>query len=600
MKSTTPSIPGHIILGTLSAAEDGTVFSIGNWGDYKHASALQYQSDGSYWMVRDEFRETLGAVSILSVGVGSSEHVWSAGHDDAGKQLLFVRKDDTWTSVKGPVPTDRIISPHVGSDGTVVVRTSDAYGRKRQLFLRTGDDWTELADGDLSWAVGVGSADFIVCTRHDGKGKLYKLEGTESWTEFAGPPPAKGYSQTYYGDITATSDGRILVVVYSDNSTGPGKYTVASSEDGGKTWTTLDAPDAATTSLNTIGLGADGSVWLQGKYVYRSDDSKTWTQVFSVTIPSATAIEKVKANLGNLIDLNDRYHDYLQDNVSEAYNLIGLEDTDPGQALATAMMSLSIGAIGQVPIPGAGVASGVLGAAFNWAIEDSGKSWGGTFGTIWKRLSANAIETRSFLSGLNSNVKEKWNERLVNPATGTELDVADLVDADIPSSNESAFTDILKAMLVKGRYQLWKGLVPKQWHRVHVINESPLGFKSKAEANDFLEHYVNKNPQYYGTVSKVKHWYGTRYEVKLQWLGYGVLFPYGFHDASAAMCNRLFKDDGLGKIVRPDSITTRKEVFTGWGLQEQGVVMPGGPPSPVLDRARQRSRFDEVSFAPAE
>ncbi len=600
MKPTTPSIPGHILLGTISTAEDGTVLGIGNWGDYQHPTALQYQADGAYWLVRDEFQESLGAVSLLSVGVGSSAHVWAAGRDDAGKQLVFVRENETWTSVVGPVPTDRIISPHVGSDGTVVLRTSDAYGRQRQLFLRTPDGWTELTDGDLSWGVGVGSADFIVCTRHDGTGKLYKLEGTDSWKAIAGPPPAEGYSQTYYGDIAATSDGRILVAVYHDNATGQGKHTVASSDDGGTTWTTLDAPEAATTSLNTIGLGPSGSVWLQGKYVYRSDDTKTWTQVLSVTIPSATAVAKVKANLGNLIDLNDRYHDYLQDNVSEAYNLIGLEDTDPGQALATAMMSLSIGAIGQVPIPGAGVASGVLGAAFNWAIEDSGTSWGGTFGTIWKRLSANALETRSFLSELNSNVVDKWNERLVNPVTGTELDLGDLVDADIPSKSESGFTNILKAMLVKGRYQLWKGLVPKQWHRVHVVNESPLGFKSKSEANDFLERYVDKNPQYYGTVSKVKHWYGTRYEVKLQWLGYGVLFPYGFHDASADMCNRLFKDDGLGKIVRPDSITTRQEVFTSWGLQEQGVVMPGGPPSPVLDRARQRARFDEVSFAPAQ
>lgn len=581
-----------LLFGYPTVGSDGTLFSLAST-DLNQYSAYEYEPQEKMWIKRNEF----GAGSHNSftcVNVGNKENIWASTFDkEKNIPKLFRRsnEEDAWIEIDRPVDNLHTASPFVGADGTVWLLSMKLDGPEdKTLWRYTGEGllWEKMPGGQEIWEIAVGDENHIYSIRNDGTGEIYKFENNQ-WVSQGGPPKCSMYQKLYLESIGVGNDGTIAVTGMCYNNPSDYKYVAWRSFDQGKNWKPFPLPEIQDYPLICVG-GKDHILISQSGTNYRwSENQNKWELIPTNTIPLKDAIQKIQANLDSMIDLVDIYHNYFQTNVSELYTLCQVKDDDNGQQIANKIILKSFDAIGMIgELEGAGAISGVLSAAFNYMIQDGGYDWNTTFADIWTRLNDNSIYLRRQLSTINSDVVGNWNIKFVNPNSNTIITIADLVESAMPANHSIKFQKILDRMLIDGRYQLWKDVLPRRWDKVHLGNPTPISFKTESEVNDFIKNYIDKNANYYIIPEKN----GEYWDIHEWWLGYGSFFPYNHHEAPGILCLRLFQDDGLGNIVRPNSITTRKDVFENWGLQNLTVFMP---PSGVISNSQNADRLKEAT-----
>jgi uncharacterized protein YjbI with pentapeptide repeats len=319
-----------------------------------------------------------------------------------------------------------------------------------------------------------------------------------------------------------------------------------------------------------------------------------------VTTPEPTPdnIAKVRKNLENMDTFVNRYHDWFQDHVMRLYELLQVSNNDPGQAFAKFIISTSLLAIGAVPIPGAKVVSGVLGGLFNHiSTDDPDRNLHGTFADVWQRFSTNLMDITNGIARYHDHAQELWQTQFTDPSTQQTVALGDLANSTFPAPATELFQEALNLSLQAGKYDLWKSVLPKRWNHVTELNPPDISYNDENECRNHIKSYIDKNPAYYITYHQSDATYprkGKVYRIHEHWLGYG-FFPYGHREPSPDLCNELFKDDGLGNVVRETSITTRADVFNNWHLPEQHVLQPTyGPYGAEVAYAMAASRRNEA------
>jgi hypothetical protein len=568
----------NIEISMISAGANGAVFGSAWYGP--SAGVYEYDAAGGVWISRNELPPD-SDITLNDIFCGSDQFVWATGANaDNSVQALYVWNDseDGWQEVSRPVGNDHSATPIVGADGTVWLYTMMLDGPEdKALWLYGGDNaWTPIENADAQdiWQVSIADANNIYSVRNDGSGKIYKYDAAFGWQEQPGPPLDNNYRSLHLNSIGAATDGTLVVSGTLYNSPSDWQAACWQRAAGASPW--VEMPQPSTNSVQYVSAGAANNIWGIGYQntfaVFQWDTIKgQWHGVITSDVPAAQVIQKVQTNLTNMIELGDKYHDYFQDNINELYTLMQVNDTDPGQTIVTSMIRLSFKAVAAAPFPGAGAVSGVLGGVFDWMVADYSGDLNKVFANVWARFAANSQYLRTTLSNIHDDVAGYWAVTYTNPDSGEITKVADLFESQMPGENDAKpFNDVLQATLKEGRYGLWQQVLGTKWNNVSIANPSPyFYFKTQAEANAWIESYVNTNENYYITLDEEDG----RYYPNEHWLGYG-LFPYGHHEAPSALCEALFTDDGLGNVVRPDSITTRSDVFNNWGLPVQKVTIP--------------------------
>ena len=564
-----------IELSAVSAGANGSVFGSAWQGPSK--GVYQYDPVDALWIARNELPPNAG-ITLTSISGGSGQHVWAVGQNDQGTQYRLYRwepSEDGWLEVLRPVGNDHLGEPIVGADGTVWLYTMRSGGPSdKALWRYKGGAWTRIANADPAslQQVSIADANSIWSVRNDPLAKVYKYDATLGWQPQPGPTPDSGYS-LHLISIGAASDGTLVVTGKLYNSIWQATYACWRRAAGSTTWVKM--PQPASNLIQSVSAGGADNIWgvgYQGNFaVYRWDSVKQkWHGVITSDVPAAKAIAKVQTNLLHMIELNDTYHDYFQDNIAELYNLMQVNSTDPGQVVVTTMIRLSFKAVSAAPFPGAGAVSGVLGGVFDWMVADHSGDLNKTFADVWARFSKNSIYLRTTLSNIHDDVPEYWAVAYTNPESGEITKIADLIrecDAgqgrrqavqryapdDLKSGNTACGSRCSRPSGTMSRSSTRRSSGSRRGQRW-----TP-GFSATSTTTKTTNITVNEQAGKY---------YLTSY-----WLGYG-LFPLGHHEAPSSLCEALFTDDGVGNIVRPDSIATRSDVFNNWQLQVQKVSMP--------------------------
>jgi hypothetical protein len=514
-----------------------------------------YRWTGSDWQP-----DTGAPTNASQLSVGNAMQV--AVRDQMG--CVWLRSCGVWQSLH----TTGCVCVSVGADGTVMIVWEKSVNR-----LTLGNQWENISgSGSMATAyksVAVGDNGHVLAVTASSSTVMM-------WTGSAFTPLIPDAPHAAYDIVDVGADGTALLV-------GTGRSMLLGNISD---WAATQRSIALSESIQYVGVGSaelicagDGSwIWSLGGYIFTDarEPAPEAAAEDSSSIPEYNDQNAaiVQTNLSNLIDLVDEYHDYFGDLINTAYNLIGLEQDDPGQHVLNALILKSFTAITIIGFPGAGIVAGVLSGSYNYLItSDPRTNINETFATLWERFSTETLALRRELSEMWSAPETYWLTPLLDPTTHATGVLADLALAVVPTKDSIEFEDMLEGMLADGNYDLWKQLLPTRYNDVSETNQQESTFDTESDCRAFMVSYVDANANYYLTYyQRDADWpsKGQVYAVKMHWLGYG-LFPYAHHEPDASVCEYLFQDDGVGTIVRPDAVTTRATVFKKWGLPVQNV-----------------------------
>lgn len=158
---------------------------------------------------------------------------------------------------------------------------------------------------------------------------------------------------------------------------------------------------------------------------------------------------------------------------------------------------------------------------------------------------------------------------------GKDYPVSSLVQATVPSKDESTFVEAAEAILKKFDYNLWKETLKVAWYQWEGSDDPMLFPENQSwDAASWGRSFVNEHPAYYITWS----WYDNHsssccseskgWNIDEIWLGQNANI---FSDAAAPknLYDYLFQDDGGGTVVNPAAVATRRDVFTNFGLTKK-------------------------------
>lgn len=200
------------------------------------------------------------------VAVLENGEAWAVGYDGADPKRMFHSKDggSSWKIVTHPYAAftlnavdfvDNLHGWAVGGYGTVL-RTSD--GGNTWVKLKRPTDW------ELSVVQFVDKQVGYVASRTEWGCEIWRTtNGGDSWR--------LSYKASDYGQVfgMAMLDEQIAVAAMNDTS-------LIRTENGGRTWQSIDSPMKGAASLV---FTSDGTGWLvgrRGSFYYSIDKGKTW------------------------------------------------------------------------------------------------------------------------------------------------------------------------------------------------------------------------------------------------------------------------------------------------------------------------------------
>jgi len=288
--------------------------------------------------------------------------------------------------------------------------------------------------------------------------------------------------------------------------------------------------------------------------------------------PTPEQIVIVKNNVNNMLDLTNFVHSYAIDKINNAYLLQSQPQDDAGQAWADALISGSFWILGDIGFPGANFAAGILSGVFDMYTTNTPPNLQGAFAAIWQRFDATFLQANTDLTAIWTDPVGNWDKTFTG-TDGKSYLVSDLVNATVPSKDESAFVASAQAILTKFDYNLWQETLKAGWYQWEGSDDPMLFPEDQSwDPAAWGRSFVQQHPAYYITWA----WYDNHsssccseskgWNMREIWLGQNAG---AFTDAAAPknLCDYLFQDDGGGTIVNPAAITTRADVFSNFGLK---------------------------------
>lgn len=239
--------------------------------------------------------------------------------------------------------------------------------------------------------------------------------------------------------------------------------------------------------------------------------------------------------------------------------------------VVSTMISLTTKAIGAVPIPGAGVVSGVIGAVANYVQHSADLDANTVSSDI---SSAGAALTKSFNDCVTA-VQTMEQTILGKPASVMAMGAA----LDDGTLKWPAVDDQLRqAAILSYSIQMWQEVLPKFWYIMNY-QDDPTYYDSWTQSD--TDSYIAANPNYYITTAPS----GGGVNVTMLWLGRGQT-SINSHTPEDSLCIEIFTNLN---VLRSDLFTEQN----GWtGFTKQEFLKNGGCPSAGMTEMAMASRFD--------
>ena len=338
----------------------------------------------------------------------------------------------------------------------------------------------------------------------------------------------------------------------------------------------------------------------------------------------AVNTEKIKQNLKNLIDLNDESYPPANSEIGIVYGYLSATDNhDNGVSLFGDILIEGLSLIGDIDNPAAPVVAWFLSGLVNsYNTSTPPNLLNPDITQIAARYVATYLQIdtdlTTILNDVYNNLDKEFTipDNLNLPAPYNDkktIKVRELSDIDFPAKYSDDFNTLKDAFVIGFRNELVKQELPR-------INSYSIGAVHIKYGTKYWL-YIAQNPPNADRINWTGGgWTITNTELQLQ--GRDVKVSGGsfddfnktagaFCDQSGAMIivtdktdsdisfskyymlqgfsdgewsgwnlgstdfyNWLFKDDGFGNIIRPDSVGMREDIFRNWGITN-GNLLPG-------------------------
>lgn len=308
-------------------------------------------------------------------------------------------------------------------------------------------------------------------------------------------------------------------------------------------------------------------------------------------------LAQVQKNIGNLMDLSNHVHDYMQDVLSGVYQELSQpEPADPGQKELTTFFTAVFSSIGLIDFPGAGIVGTFLGTFFGaYAGPDEPPSLKSTFGSLWLRLDKSFLQADDDLSLIRADPAAYWNKSYTNPLTRKSAPVSSLGDPQVnmPDKLHPLFQQITDAIISKSWYETTRTAVSTKFYIALINDIGPAPFlpgETDAQFAQYGASIISKEPYSY---FMFRHSFTNGCCGKqdgIQYSQFGLRASDGW--ASRDLCSWLFQDNEFGTISNSQGIATRYQVFVQWGIPGSDLIQdwPGSvltAPPPAMSAQDQ-------------
>lgn len=288
-------------------------------------------------------------------------------------------------------------------------------------------------------------------------------------------------------------------------------------------------------------------------------------------MPTDDQIRKVKTNLANMQQFNDKVYVYGNPKIANCYVLLEQSDShDPGLKVVTDLLTGGLGAIGSMLGP-----VGAFGATIFCNIVDG---WGSnappdmssTYASLTSRFEAASKDVDQQLAVYYQDPASYWNT--VFTYNGQTCTLGDLATIDFPGETDPNFEVLLNPAVFGVDQSIWKTNLVAYCYNVRWSPDVHLS--SHYDITDWCQSFISKHPSYQCDY----YWHqdtgdcgDSSYNNVTE---YNISFGAGrYHDGaiSDSACAYLFIDSTAGTTINPNGLYTRNTVFTGLGIPTTSV-----------------------------
>jgi len=304
--------------------------------------------------------------------------------------------------------------------------------------------------------------------------------------------------------------------------------------------------------------------------------------------PTPEQIDHLRKNCYFISLWLDHTHLQLADVINEIYDKLSQSSEDPGQHVMTNVMDLIFAGIGDVDFPGAAITGYAIQSLMGSYQDNTPSSLQNAFGDLWGRFGATFQQAQSDFGDFSQNPDKHWNEVYTDPVSGKSFTVSDLADPNVffPTQdpeyantqffNPDAFNDLTGKTIVSSRYNITKMEMGKKWSILHDPKNEFWDGWTDDDARKFAQDQVDNNrevflvwwPDQDGSCAGCPNNGMSTNEPRIGVGDWYSNWDYYHGDVpTKEMCDWLMQDDGYGKVLNPDAVTTRRDVFYNWPLQ---------------------------------
>ena len=296
-------------------------------------------------------------------------------------------------------------------------------------------------------------------------------------------------------------------------------------------------------------------------------------------MPTEQEIRKVRTNLTNMQQFNDKVYVYGNPKIGNCYVLLSQSDShDPGLNVVRDLLTGGFEAIGSMLGP-----VGAFGATVLCSIVDG---WGSnappdmssTFASLTSRFEAASKDVDQQLAIYYQDPASYWGT--VFTYNGKSCTLSDLATIDFPAETDPNFEVLLNPAVFGVDQSIWKiNLVS---YCYNCSWSPPAHLNGKTDMTSWCQMFYKKHPSYWCDY----YWHqdsgdcgDSSYNNVTE---HNISFGAGrYHDGaiSDGACAYLFIDSTDGTVINAAGMYTRKEVFNSLGITRTSVYTSVSQPS---------------------
>jgi hypothetical protein len=316
-------------------------------------------------------------------------------------------------------------------------------------------------------------------------------------------------------------------------------------------------------------------------------------------------ISTLKNNISFLIDFIDTNLEYAENAINEVFEKLDLDDNyDYKRFQFNQLLLKAYEYVSKVKVNGnedanengAKYLAWILSSIVNSFNHQNTPELSKNFDSLKERFIQTNIQIRRSLSKIYDNPQKYSSKNFAAPTTSIfykNISVKDLLKVTIPNKYNNNYNDILKAYFNGIRYFIAKEEIPKLDYKVVAFTSDGLTCEPNDDNdvlwmwdvncrvvqtidNTELNNYENEVENVYVHGKNFNKTAGNFCEA----VSNAFIIPindkiyyhkYYLHseteNISIDFFNWLIQDNGFGKVLRPDSVTTREDLFRNWGIQ---------------------------------